>query len=133
MMKNTTTLLICTLFSVLLISSCKKAEGLGGTSAITGKIYVKNYDVGGSNLEGEYYGEEERVYIIYGNGTTSDNDVRTSYDGSYKFEYLNKGNYKIFCYSRCDTCPSGTEAIIKDVEITSNNSTVELEDIVIKK
>jgi hypothetical protein len=114
------------------LSSCTKEEGVGGTSTITGKVYVKEYSQAG-NLLAEYYGEEERVYIIYGDGTTYDDDFRTSYDGSFKFQYLNKGTYQVFCYSRCDTCASGNEAVIKEVEITDNNSTIELEDIVIKK
>lgn len=116
----------------MLLSSCKKEEGVGGTSSITGKVYVKEYSSAG-NLLAEYYGEEERVYIIYGDGTTYDDDFRTSYDGSYKFHYLNKGTYKVFCYSRCDTCASGNQAVIKEVEITSNNSTIEVEDIIIRK
>ncbi len=116
----------------LLLSSCKKEEGVGGTSTITGKVYVNEYSSAG-NLLAEYYAQEERVYIIYGDGTAYDNDYRTSYDGSYKFQYLNKGTYKLFCYSNCDTCASGSIAVIKEVEITSNNSTVEVEDIVIRK
>jgi hypothetical protein len=116
----------------LLLSSCKKEEGVGGTSTISGKVYAKEYSSAG-NLLAEYYAQEERVYIIYGDGTTYDNDFRTSYDGSYKFQYLNKGTYKVFCYSNCDTCASGSIAVIKEVEITSNNSSVELEDIVIRK
>jgi len=120
------------LTAYFLLSSCTKEEGVGGTSTITGKVYVMEYSSVG-NLLAEYYGEEERVYIIYGDGTTYDDDSRTSYDGSYKFQYLNKGMYKVFCYSRCDTCASGKEALIKEVEITSNNSTIELEDIVIRK
>jgi len=116
----------------LLFSSCKKEEGVGGTSTITGKIYAKEFSSAG-NLLAEYYAQEERVYIIYGDGTAYDNDYRTSYDGSYKFQFLNKGTYKVFCYSNCDTCASGSIAVIKEVEITSNNSTVEVEDIVIRK
>ncbi len=117
---------------VLLFSSCTKEEGVGGTSTISGKVYAKEFSSAG-NLLAEYYAQEERVYIIYGDGTTYDNDFRTSYDGSYKFQYLNKGTYKVFCYSNCDTCASGSIAVIKEVEITSNNSTVEVEDIVIRK
>ncbi len=117
---------------VLLFSSCTKEEGVGGTSTISGKVYAKEFSSAG-NLLAEYYAQEERVYIIYGDGTTYDNDFRTSYDGSYKFQYLNKGTYKVFCYSNCDTCASGSIAVIKEVEITSNNSTIELEDIVIRK
>jgi hypothetical protein len=114
------------------LSSCAKDEGVGGTSTIIGKVYVKDYSSVG-NLLAEYYGQEERVYIIYGDETTYHDEFRTSYDGSYKFQYLNKGIYQIFCYSRCDTCESGQDVVIKKVEITSNNSTLELEDIVINK
>ncbi len=130
-MKNITAYFLL-LTGFFFLTSCKKGEGVGGSSTITGKVYVKEYSSVG-NLLAEYYGDQERVYIIYGDGNTYDNDYRSSFDGSYKFEYLNKGTYKVFCYSRCDTCASGKEAIIKQVEITSNNSTVELEDIVIKK
>lgn len=120
------------IIACIYLSSCSKDEGLGGTSTIIGKVYVKDYSSAG-NLLAEYYGEEERVYIIYGEGTLYDDEFRTSYDGSYKFQYLNKGIYQIFCYSRCDTCESGQEVVIKKVEITSNNSTLEIEDIVINK
>lgn len=128
-MKNITLIVALGLF---LLTSCKKEEGVGGTSTITGKIYVKEYSSVG-NLLAEYYGADERVYIIYGDGTTYDDDFRTSYDGSFRFQYLNKGTYKVFCYSRCDTCASGEEAIIRELEITDNNSSTETEDIIIKK
>jgi len=130
-MKNIT--VYCLLLTAYcLLASCTKEEGVGGTSTITGKVYVKEYSQAG-NLLAEYYGDQERVFIIYGNGTAYDNDYRTSYDGSYIFEFLNKGTYQVFCYSNCDTCASGNIAVIKEVEITDNNSTLEVEDIVIRK
>lgn len=120
------------LTSISLLPSCEKTEGEGGTSTITGKVYVKEYTQSG-NLLGEYYAPEERVYIVYGTGNTFNDDMRTSFDGSFRFQYLNKGSYRIFAYSDCDTCASGTEAVIKDIEITSNNSVVETGDIIVIK
>lgn len=120
------------LSSITLLPSCEKSEGQGGTSTITGKVYVKEYTQSG-NLLAEYYAPEERVYIIYGTGNTFNDDTRTSFDGSFQFQYLNKGSYRIFAYSDCDTCNSGTQAVIKDIEITSNNSVEETGDIIVIK
>jgi hypothetical protein len=120
------------LSSIALLPSCEKSEGQGGTSTITGKVYVKEYTQSG-NLLAEYYAPEERVYIIYGTGNTFNDDTRTSFDGSFQFQYLNKGSYRIFAYSDCDTCNSGTQAVIKDIEITSNNSVEETGDIIVIK
>lgn len=91
-----------------------------------------NYNSSGQ-LVSEYYGQEERVYIIYGDADFYGNDTRTSYDGTYEFNYLRKGSYTIFAYSDCDTCASGSEAILITTEITKNNSTVELPDLVVKR
>ncbi|MCF8256222.1 MAG: hypothetical protein K9J06_01625 [Flavobacteriales bacterium] len=131
MMKNRPLQLLSIAFVLLLTASCEEA-GPGGTSTITGKVFVQDYSTSG-NLLGEFYGPEERVYIIYGDGSAFDDDTRTSLDGSYKFEYLNKGSYRVFCYSNCDTCASGTRAVIKDLEITSSNSTVEVEDMIVRR
>jgi hypothetical protein len=43
------------------VSSCKKVEGEGGSSKIVGKVTVKNYNVGGSILEGTYPGRETPI------------------------------------------------------------------------
>jgi hypothetical protein len=111
---------------------CKKGAGEGGTSAIKGKIYVMNYNSSGQ-LVSQYYGQEERVYIIYGDADFYGNDTRTSYDGTYEFDYLRQGSYTIFAYSDCDTCASGSEAVLLTTEITKNNSTTDLPDLVVKR
>ena len=113
-------------------SGCKKGSGEGGTSTIKGKIYVMNYN-GSGQLVSQYYGQEERVYIIYGDADFYGNDTRTSYDGTYEFDYLRKGSYTIFAYSDCDTCASGSEAVLLPAEITKNNSMVDLPDLVVKR
>ena len=128
-MKRILSVALCLIF---VLASCKKGAGEGGTSSIKGKVYVKNYN-GSGVLQGEYYGAEERVYIIYGDADFYGNDTRTSFDGTYEFDFLKKGTYTVFAYSDCDTCSSGTEAVLMKAEITDNHSTVELPDIIVKR
>ncbi len=129
-MKGIKIILIVISMSVL---SCKKEAGVGGTSTITGKVYVKNYNVNGNILQSEYYGPEEKVYLVYGNHSVYDDWMRTGYDGTYQFSYLFPGDYRIYAYSRCDTCQSGVEAIIQQITISSNHQLIEVPDIIIKK
>lgn len=116
---------------LFLMQSCSKVEGPGGSSTITGKIYVEKYDVAG-NLINEYYAQDEDVYLIYGDeGTFYDDDVKTSYDGTFEFNYLQKGKYKLFVYQKCTSCNSGKEAVFVDVEITDNKSQNDVGTIII--
>jgi hypothetical protein len=120
-------------FLVLFLISCSKFEGEGGSATIKGVIREQKYNSLG-NVIAEYPIGDQDVYIIYGNGNTFyDDDIKTSYDGSFQFRYLKKGSYKIFVYEDCSTCPSGKKEIIVPVEITKNNQTVTLDTINIKK
>ncbi len=116
----------------IFLSGCTSLPGDGGTSEITGKVYVNEYNVSGI-LFNSYYGADIRVYIIYGDETTYDDEIRTSYDGSYKFTFLRQGNYKVFAYSDCVACDGGIEAVIQEVEINENHTTVTVPDIRIDK
>jgi len=84
-------------------------------------------------LVGQYYAQEEHVYIIYGDASYFGDDIKTSYDGTYQFDYLQKGSYTIFAYSKCDTCDAGQEPVMMTANISKNHSTVILDDLVIKK
>jgi hypothetical protein len=85
---------ILLLLSILVLSlsnSCKKVEGSGGGATIKGMIQEQKYNALG-NIIAEYPGSDVDVYLIY--GTTDqfyDDDVKTSYDGSFVFQYLQKG------------------------------------------
>lgn len=117
---------------LFLLQSCSKVEGPGGSSAITGKVRVEVYDVAG-NLINSYDAHDEDVYLIYGeDGTFYDDDLKTSYDGSFRFNYLQKGKYQLFVYQDCNTCPSGKEAVLVDVEITDNKTTTDIGTITIR-
>lgn len=135
-MKN----LVIVFFSALalLLSSCNK-EGKGGSASIEGKIkieYIKVSAAGYTPID-TIDAQDERVYIIYGDNSTYNDDVRTSYNGNYKFDFLYKGDYKIYVYSECvfntDTCVSETKVIIEDVTISSSNGATTVPDITIEK
>ncbi len=125
------------LFSLIALSillfSCNKIEGKGGTSSITGKLIIN--DVNGSGeLQSTFPGADEDVFIIYGEGNTTYNDkVSTSYDGTYRFDNLTTGSYTLFSYSKCDTCDSGNDIVKVSVTIGGKKELVPAADIVIEK
>ena len=127
----------------LSVIGCKKTEGPGGTSTIQGKIIVHDFDAAFQSPTWlkTYPSNNQDAYIIYGaDHATYDNNFKTSYDGSYEFKYLQKGNYRLFAYSKDSTgakmgFPSGLPVIkipvFVNVEITSNGSTVNAPDIIV--
>jgi hypothetical protein len=123
--------LIPLLFFVLFIS-CKKEPGKGGNSSIFGKVYVKDYNATFTILQDEYYAQNKKVFIIYGDDKSYADDVTTNYDGTYEFKYLRPGKYKIFTYSKDSTLQTLADIpIVLDVEITKKNQKVEVPDILI--
>lgn len=126
-------LLFSALSLLVAASGCNKSEGEGGTSTIHGKVYAYNYNSSGV-FQGEFYAPDEEVYIIYGDGDNYyDDSYKTSFDGSYRFQYLRPGTYRVFIYSDCNSCPSGTEELVKSVVISKNNEDIVLEDFEIRK
>lgn len=60
-------------------------------------------------------GVNEDVYIVYGDHEYGcDDKVKTSYNGTYKFAYLNDGNYKIYT---CSDAVAGKVATVYDVKV----------------
>jgi len=123
-MKKTFTIL---LFSTLFFS-CKKEAGVGGTGTIKGKILVNDYN--GNVFSGNTFdGADYDVFIIYGGENSFyDDKISTSYDGSFEFRYLRKGDYKIFVYSQDvdGSTDSGVETVFSSATLSSNNETVDL-------
>ena len=123
-------LLICSVFN-----SCKKQAGEGGFASIEGKVFVKNYDATFTILNSQYYLPGETVYIIYGNDTEIGNTVKTSYDGSFKFNYLRKGKYKVYALGKDPTKPliSVPKETLVEVSVNSKKQKTILPDLVIIK
>ena len=65
--------------------------------------------------------------------------MKTSYDGSFEFRYLQKGDYQIFAYSDVNPAdqtpqdPSSTEAKLTSVTISDKDEVVDLGIIYIDK
>lgn len=116
----------------ILCNSCRKEEGLGGNSAIRGKLELQNYNKDFSILKEQKAYVNEYVYITYGNVPGSADRVRTSYDGSFSFTHLRKGKYTVYAYSKDVTKKnSGDIAIIKEIEIKKNKEDVDAGVIVV--
>lgn len=114
----------------LLLSSCAKEAGEGGSSSIKGRVL--GYDINTSGvITDSAVVQDARVYISYGDNTTVDEDTRSSYTGEYVFRGLQKGKYTIFTYSQCNDCPFNQEVKKQVVEITEANQEVLVPDIVI--
>jgi hypothetical protein len=128
-------LLSSILFLGIFIISCKKVEGEGGSSTIKGKITALDYNNSGVYQNASYDAADHDVFIIYGDGNTTYNDkISTSYDGTFEFRYLEKGNYTIFVYEKCfgNDCEKDETAILKKVTISKNKESVNVGTIEIK-
>ena len=115
--------------------SCSKVEGKGGSATVKGVVMEQLYNSIGNPISGgKYKAADEDVFLIYGDDDAFyDDDLKTSYDGSYVFNYLQEGNYTLFIYEDCNTCPSGKKEILIPFEITERNQVIDLDTIVIKK
>ena len=125
--------LLPVIFVCISLFSCTKEEGENGNSVITGKVYTKVYNNSFTHILREYYKPEADVYIIYGDNEVYNDHIKTNWDGSYRFEYLGKGDYKIFVYS-LDTLglsPAGISTVSVELNITGNNKTVTPDDLVV--
>ena len=131
-MKNSFLLLLSILiFSVS--TSCKKVEGTGGGATIKGIIQEQKYNALG-NVIAEYPGSDIDVYLIYGTADQFyDEDVKTSYVGSFVFNYLQKGTYTVFVYEDDATQPSGKDVVKQTFEVTEKGQVVDLGTINIRK
>lgn len=114
-------------FVLLILSSCSKEPGEGGSSSISGKVFGYDVNTSGVITDSAYAGDY-RVYISYGDAGTADNDIRTSYTGDFSFNGLRKGKYCVYVFSQCDTCVFNQNYITQVVEITKNKQHVVLPD-----
>lgn len=130
MLSKISTLLL--VMFTLILTSCEREEGPGGSSSIVGKVWVVDYNSTFTKINEEYFGQDERVYICYGNDTIYSDKFDTDYNGNYRFDYLTKGDYTIYAMSKQKG--SSVEIPVKvKVSINKNGETVQAEMIVINK
>lgn len=120
---------------IILFLGCSKAPGIGGKASIKGKLTGRFYtDTELTMFAGLSALGDENVYIIYGNEQTFYNDdISTSYDGSFEFNYLRPGKYVVFMYENCYPCSALQQEILFEVEITEKNQVVDLGEIILNK
>jgi len=123
------------LLVLLSIQGCSKAPGLGGKATIKGKITGRFYsDTQLTMLTGLSALGDENVYLIYGNDHSFyDDDISTSYDGSFEFNYLRPGKYIVFMYENCYPCAALQQEKLFEVEITEKKQVVDLGEIILNK
>ncbi len=120
-------------FLTLMVFGCTKYEGQGGNSSIHGVVIEQRYNALG-DIIATYPAPDQDVYIIYGDEDNYfDDDIKTSFDGSFQFNYLRPGNYIVFVYEDCNTCPSGKKEVMSNITIEKRNQIIDLDTIYIKK
>lgn len=117
--------LIIPVVSLLMFSSCAKEEGEGGLATIKGKVYTYYKDGNGTVVDSAVR-SDTRVYISYGDHTWVDDDTRTSYTGEYAFQWLQKGDYKVWVLGECATCTETENTDIASVSVDEKRETVEV-------
>lgn len=121
-------ILLCICFA-----RCKKQAGEGGTSTIRGTIRVEDWNTAFTIKNGEYAGADEDVYIIYGDDTGYGDKTKANYKGEFEFKYLRKGKYTVYAYSKDKSlsAASGDTSVVKEITVSKNKTTYELETITI--
>ncbi|NVO19909.1 MAG: hypothetical protein HXX13_09420 [Bacteroidetes bacterium] len=114
--------------------SCSKEPGTGGNSTIYGKVYVKDYNSSFTELNGEYWGQDVEVYLIFGDDRSYSEHVNTTYNGNYEFKYLRPGDYHLYCYSKDSTLQTtALVPVIRDVTINKKHQQIEVPTMTIFK
>lgn len=121
------------LIVLIIILSCKKEAGEGGTGSIEGRVFKINYNETMNRVVDTTLAEEEDIYIMYGDDELYNNRSRTNFDGKYIFKYLQKGNYTIYAYSRNPKDPNKNIAVKVKVEIKNKGNKALAGDIYINK
>ena len=94
-----------------------------GIGYITGKVYSVIYDNTYTTIYDEYFAMDKWVYICYEDNPAYFDRLRTSYDGSFRFDKLIQGNYTVYVYSEDSTMTAPEWKIAKKATaiITENH------------
>jgi len=117
----------------IMLFSCKKSPGEGGSSTIQGKVWVQEWDASFTRRDSlqDRVGMGEDVFIIYGDDVSYGDKKECSYDGRFEFKYLRPGSYTLYVYSK-DPGPSGKKAVVKTIQIDSEKQTLDAGTFTIK-
>ena len=111
-MKKTLKLLLLLVAVALLLPSCNKGEGMGGTGTVLGFVKLVHHPDDDYTLTPDTVNAAKTdVFIVYGDENFFGDDIETGADGGYRFEYLRPGNYTVYAYS---TLPSGQKVAVSE-------------------
>jgi len=119
-------IIILYLFIFVVLTSCTKKEGEGGTASINGSVKVQLVSDDFQHEYAQFLDQGKDVYIVYGDDDFFSDKTETHYDGSFHFGYLRKGNYTIYTYSddKSGLSDSGVVPIKREVEVKKNGETI---------
>lgn len=113
----------------LVVSSCNKGPGSGGSGTLQGFVKLVHHPDDDFTLTPDtLVAAKTDVFIVYGDEAYFGNDVETGLDGMYRFEYLLPGNYTVFSYS---TLPSGEKIAVSETVELQRGTTVKVPTIYI--
>ena len=125
--------------SIIIISSCDKEAGEGGTSTINGKViyFTTSYNTQTSSMDTiSFPKSEEDVYIIYSDNEEEiyDDNFETDWNGNFHFQFLRKGDYTIYTYADSTDVDNITYdyPVFQHITIEKNNSVNMLTDFIIQ-
>ena len=111
-MNRITRFLMALLALALILSSCNKGPGEGGTGTVQGYVKLVHHPDDDYTLTTDtMVAAKADVFIVYGDEAYFGNDVETDAQGMYQFEYLRPGDYTVFAYS---TLPSGEKVAVSE-------------------
>ena len=111
-MNRMTRFLMMLFVLALILPSCNKGPGEGGTGTVQGFVKLVHHPDDDYTLTPDtMVAAKTDVFIIYGDEAFFGNDVETGVDGMYQFEYLRPGDYTVFAYS---TLPSGEKVAVSE-------------------
>jgi len=122
----------CMALVVLATLSCRKEEGEGGRGEIRGRVMEQRYNNLGLPVGPLYPAAEQRVYIIYGDGTYHDDNERAGADGRFRFPWLRKGSYTVYAVSECGEFNGCTYQVSVNAKINKRKDIVDVGDLIIE-
>jgi hypothetical protein len=116
----------------LTLFSCKKEEGYGGNATIKGTVIERVYDKDFTTLQRQEPAGDKDVFIEFGKEGTVGDDTKTSSTGKFEFNYLLPGKYYIYIYSEDSVTKNNSNnyPVVKEINISDDNSTVDIGNIV---
>lgn len=111
-MNRMTRFLMTLLALALVMPSCNKGAGEGGTGTVQGFVKMVHHPDDDYTLTPDtIVAAKTDVFIVYGDENFFGDDIETGADGGYRFEYLRPGNYTVYAYS---TLPSGQKVAVSE-------------------